>query len=93
MASRRIGVGVHTEAEVQISFQDKTIKFVLLRFDNGKLDDSHSCHIDVPWQENQSLEELGHMVVAAGKQLGLIADTTQVDIVDMEIAVHYNRMF
>jgi hypothetical protein len=91
--TRRIGVGVHTAAEVQVSFQEKAIKLVRLRFENGKLDDSYSWYIDVPWfRENESLEELGRKVLTAAEYLGLVSEgKTQAIICDMDDAVRHRR--
>jgi hypothetical protein len=76
---------------VQISFQGRTIKLVLLRLEDGKLEDSHSCYIDVPWfRENESLEELGRKVLTTAEYLGLVSEgKTQAIICDMDDAVRH----
>ena len=91
--TKKIGVGPHTHAEVQISLREKTIKLVLLHFDNGTLDDSYSRFMDVPWfRENESLEEMGRMVLITAERLGLVAEgKTQAVIADVDDAARYQR--
>ena len=72
---KKIGVGPHTHAEVQISFQKQTIQLVLLRFENGQLDDSYSRFMDVPWfRKDESVDEMGRMVLVTAERLGLVAE-------------------
>jgi hypothetical protein len=88
--TRRIGVGVHTAAEVQISPREKTITLVLLRMEGGRAEDS--CCINVPWQENESLEELGRMVLITAEKLGLVLEgKTDAHIIDVDCAARFNR--
>jgi hypothetical protein len=90
--TKKVGVGPHTHAEVQVSLREKTIKLVLLRFENGQLDDSYSRFMDVPWfRKDESLEEMGRMVLVTAEHLGLVAEgKTQATIIDIENAVRYN---
>jgi hypothetical protein len=86
--TKKIGVGTHTHAEVQISFLSKTIKLVLLRFENGALEDSYSRFMDVPWfGKDESLDEIGRMVLVTAEHLGLVAEgKTEARIIDVDSA-------
>jgi len=86
--TRKIGVGLHTHAEVQISIREKTIKLVLLRFENGALDDSCSHYTDVPWfRKDESVEEMGRMVLVTAEHLGLVEEgKTEARIIDIDSA-------
>jgi len=91
--TRKIGVGIHTAADVLISFHNKTITLMLLRFEGGVLENSATCYVDVPWfGKDESLEEMGRKVLVTAEQLGLVEEgKTEARIIDIGVAVHHNH--
>ena len=64
---------------------------MLLRFENGALDDSCSRYTDVPWfRKDESVEEMGRMVLVTAEHLGLVEEgKTEARIIDVDSAPRY----
>lgn len=71
-------------AQVQISRTKKISRLVLAVSDGGKFPLRDNPAMDLDWQECDDIEEMGTATLIAARQQGLIAEGTQLSIIDLD---------